>query len=101
MILPMVTIGMPCLNEERFIEHCVRSVLAQDYPADRIEVLVADGGSTDATREILARLTVADSRIRMIDNPDRLQASAMNRMIRAARGEVIIRMDVHCEYAPD
>lgn len=98
---PFVSIAMPCWNEEKFLEACIASVLAQDYPADRIEVLVGDGRSTDATRAILERLTVADSRIRMIDNPDRLQASAMNRMIRAARGDVIIRMDVHCEYAPD
>lgn len=99
--LPLVTIAMPCLDEERFIEACVRSVLAQDYPKDRIEVLVADGGSIDATREILMRLAAEDPRIRMIDNPDRIQAAGMNHVIRAARGEVIVRMDVHCEYAPD
>jgi glycosyltransferase involved in cell wall biosynthesis len=92
---------MPCLNEERFIEACIASVRAQDYPADRIEILVADGGSTDRTREILARLSAEDPRIRMIDNPERIQAPAMNRMIRAARGDVIVRMDVHCEYATD
>jgi glycosyltransferase involved in cell wall biosynthesis len=99
--LPLITIAMPCLNEERFIEACVRSVLAQDYPAERMEVLVADGGSTDATREILARLTREDPRIRLIDNPDRIQAAGMNHIIRAARGQVVVRMDVHCEYADD
>lgn len=97
----MVTIAMPCLDEERFIETCVRSVLAQDYPADRLELLVADGGSTDATRAILARLSIEDPRIHMIDNPERIQAAGMNEIIRRARGEVIVRMDVHCEYAPD
>lgn len=99
--LPMVTIAMPCLDEERFIEACVRSVLAQDYPKDRIEVLVADGMSMDATREILARLSAEDPRIRVIDNPDRIQAAGMNHAIRAARGDIVIRMDVHCEYAND
>ena len=98
---PMITIAMPCLNEARFIEACVRSVLAQDYPKDRIEVLVADGGSTDATREILARLAAEDPRIRIIDNPERIQAAGMNHIIHAARGDVLIRMDVHCEYADD
>ncbi len=101
MTLPLVTIAMPCLNEEAFIEPCLRSVLAQDYPADRIEVLVADGRSTDRTREILARLSAEDPRIRMVDNPDRIQAAGMNAMLRVARGDVIVRMDVHCEYAPD
>lgn len=99
--LPLVTIAMPCLDEERFIEACVRSVLAQDYPRDRIEVLVADGMSMDATREILARLSAEDPRIQVIDNPDRIQAAGMNHIIRAARGEVVVRMDVHCEYASD
>ena len=98
---PMVTIAMPCFNEERFIETCVESVLRQDYPADRIEVLVADGRSTDKTREILARLSAADPRVRMIDNPERLQAAGMNAMVHEARGDIIVRMDVHCEYAPD
>ena len=46
---PYVTIAMPCLDEEAYIEASVRSVLAQDYPADRMEILVADGGSTDHT----------------------------------------------------
>ena len=83
----MVTIAMPCLNEEAFIETCLRSVLAQDYPKDRMEILVADGRSSDKTREILARLSAEDSRIRMIDNPYRIQAAGMNAMLKAARGE--------------
>lgn len=99
--LPFVTIAMPCLDEERFIEACVRSVLAQDYPRDRIELLVADGGSRDRTREILARLIADDPRIQLIDNPHRIQAAGMNEIVRVARGDVIVRMDVHCEYAPD
>jgi glycosyltransferase involved in cell wall biosynthesis len=97
---PFVSVAMPCLDEERFIEACIRSVQAQDYPAERIEILVADGGSRDATLAILGRLAAEDPRIRVLDNPERLQTVAMNRMIRAARGEVVARMDVHCEYAP-
>jgi glycosyltransferase involved in cell wall biosynthesis len=96
---PMVTIAMPCLNEADYIEGCIDSVLAQDYPRDRIEVIVADGGSTDGTRAIVERIAARDPRVKMIDNPDRIQAPAMNRIIAAARGDVIIRMDVHCEYA--
>lgn len=98
---PLVTIAMPCLNEEAYIETCLRSVALQDYPRDRIEILVGDGGSTDRTREILERLQVEDPRIQVIDNPDRIQSAGMNRILQAARGEVIVRMDVHCEYATD
>jgi succinoglycan biosynthesis protein ExoA len=99
MSAPLVTIAMPAFNEEHYIEACIASVQAQDYPRDRIEILVADGRSTDRTRDLLAALSAADSRIRVIDNPDRLQSAGLNRLIRAARGEVVVRMDVHCEYA--
>ncbi len=99
--VPFVTIAMPCLNEERFIEACLDAVRAQDYPADRLEILVADGGSTDRTRSILEREAARDPRIRLLDNPEKLQAPGMNKMIRAARGDVIVRMDVHSDYARD
>lgn len=98
---PLVTIAMPCLDEAGFIEPCLRSVQAQTYPRERIEILVADGGSTDGTRAILERLALEDPRIREIDNPDRVQAAGLNRILAEARGEIVVRMDVHCEYAPD
>ncbi len=98
---PFVTIAIPCLDEEPYIEACIQAVQAQEWPRDRIEILVADGMSVDATREILGRLAVADGRIRLIDNPGRVQAAGLNECIRRARGEVIVRMDVHADYAPD
>src|SRR5687767_3231474 len=96
-----VSIAMPAYNEEHFIEACIASVQAQDYPHELIEILVADGRSTDRTRDILARLAEADPRIRVIDNPARLQAAALGLLVKQASGDVIVRMDVHCEYAPD
>ncbi len=101
MRLPFVTIAMPCFNEEPYIEGCLRSVLAQDYPPDRFEVLVVDGRSEDRTRDILDGFAAREPRVRVIDNPDRIQAAGLNRAIREAQGSVIVRMDVHCEYAPD
>ncbi len=98
---PFVTIAMPCLNEAAYIDACVRSVLAQDYPAERLEILVADGGSTDGTLDVLARIGAVDPRVRVVPNPRRIQAAGMNEVIREAQGDVIVRMDVHCEYAPD
>jgi len=99
---PLVTIAIPCLDEERHIATCLQDVFAQDYPADRIEVLVGDGMSTDRTREILGEIAARHpGRLRVLDNPRRLQAAAMNVMIGAARGEVIVRMDVHARYATD
>jgi len=98
---PRVTIAMPAYNEEHYLEACVASVQAQDYPRDQIEILIADGRSTDRTREIIARLAAADPRIRMIDNPARLQAAGLGLLVRQASGDIFVRMDVHCEYAPD
>ncbi|MEZ4368703.1 MAG: glycosyltransferase family 2 protein [Kofleriaceae bacterium] len=100
MALPTVSIVMPAFNEEAYIEACIRSVQAQDYPRDKLEILVADGRSTDRTRALLDELAAADPRIRTIDNPDRLQAPGLNRLVVESTGDVIVRMDVHCEYAP-
>jgi cellulose synthase/poly-beta-1,6-N-acetylglucosamine synthase-like glycosyltransferase len=98
---PLVSVAMPCRDEERYIENCIRAVQGLDWPRDRLEILVADGMSIDATREILARLAAEDPRIRLIDNPARIQAAGLNECIRRARGEVIVRMDVHADYATD
>ena len=100
--VPFVTLAVPCFNEERYIEAFLDDVFEQDYPASSIEVLIGDGMSTDRTREILAR--VADKRpgvVRVIDNPRRLQAPGLNAMIAAAKGDVIVRLDVHARYAKD
>jgi succinoglycan biosynthesis protein ExoA len=98
---PTVTIAMPAFNEEHYIEACIASVQAQDYPPELIEILVADGRSTDRTREILARLSQQDPRIRLVDNPAKLQAAGLGLIVKQATGDVIVRMDVHAEYAPD
>ena len=95
---PFVTIVIPSFNEESYIEGVVRGALEQRWPADRLEVLVVDGRSQDATREIVARMAAADPRVRLLDNPARYQSAGMNVAIAAARGDVIVRMDAHAEY---
>jgi glycosyltransferase involved in cell wall biosynthesis len=92
---------MPCFNEEGYIEQVLRAVQSQDYPRERIEILVTDGMSHDATREIIARIAADDPRVALVDNPDRIQAPGMNAAIRSAKGDIIIRMDVHADYAPN
>ena len=75
---PFVSVVVPVLDEERHIGACLRSVLEQDYPRDRYEVIVADGGSTDRTRDIVSAIAAGDSRVRLIANPGRLQAAGLN-----------------------
>lgn len=96
--LPFVSLVMPIRNEAAFIERSLRAMLAQDYPPDRLEVLIVDGISTDGTREVIARTIAAysDIPVTVLDNPGRIVPVAMNVGIRAAKGDVIIRVDARC-----
>jgi succinoglycan biosynthesis protein ExoA len=96
-----VSVIVPCRNEVRFIGRCLDSIRASDYPTVLLEVIVADGMSEDGTRQILARYLEADSRVRLVDNPERTTPAALNRAIEVARGAVILRLDAHAEMAPD
>lgn len=96
---PFVSIAIPSYNEEPYIESCLRSLLEQDYPAACVEILVADGGSTDATREIIGRIAAAEPRVRMLDNSQhRIQSAGMNLAIKESKGDFILITDVHAEY---
>jgi glycosyltransferase involved in cell wall biosynthesis len=92
---------IPCRNERHYIAACLDSILASDFPQDRLEVVVADGMSDDGTREILGRYAAAHERISVIDNPKGTTPCGMNLAIRAARGATIVRMDAHAKYPPD
>lgn len=96
--VPAVSVIVPCRNEERYIARCLDSILATDYPRDRLEVLVVDGRSEDRTRAVLDDYTSRYPLIRVLDNPGRIQPSALNVGIRAARGEILVRMDAHAAY---
>ena len=98
---PLVTIAIACRDEERRIEALVEAARAQDWPPDRLQIVVADGMSMDATREILARLAVDDDRLQLVDNPDRLRSAGLNACIRRARGELVVRFDPGGEYPLD
>ena len=101
MTVPAVSLIVPCRNEKHYIEPCIRSLLAQDLPAGRFEIIVADGLSNDSTRDILAQLAAEYACLRLVDNPGRIVSTALNTAIREARGQIIVRIDVHTQYAPD
>lgn len=98
--LPLVTIIMPVRQEAAFIRRSLGAVLAQDYPSDKLEILVADGRSTDGTREIVEGLVARHPHLRLIDNPGLIVPTGLNAALHQARGEIIMRVDGHTELAP-
>jgi len=99
--MPLISVVVPCRNERNNIVACVQSILEQKEPQGGYEVIVADGMSDDGTREILAQLERIDSRLRVIDNPERATGCGMNAGIRNARGDYIAIMGAHSRYASD
>ena len=98
--LPSVTIAIPAYNEEDHIEGIIKNFQKASYP-NIIEILVADGRSTDRTPEIVRSISLDDPRVKLIDNPDRIQSAGLNRLISVARGDLFLRADAHCDYADD
>jgi succinoglycan biosynthesis protein ExoA len=98
--IPFVSVLMPIRNEADFIAESLGAVLAQDYPADRLEVIVADGMSDDGTRELVDTLGAeAGVSVRLVDNPRRIVATGLNIALGRARGDVIVRVDGHTVIA--
>jgi len=98
---PLVSLLIPCRNEKDHVESCIRALGAQDLLPGSFEVIVADGLSDDGTRDILMRLAEECSWLRVVDNPGRIVSTGLNLAIQKARGEIIVRIDVHTEYARD
>ena len=97
--LPTVSVIIPCRNESDFIENTVRGLLANDYPAKLVEVLVVDGMSDDGTRAIVKHLVADNPRVKLIDNLRKITPVAMNLGISQSHGDFIIVISCHAEYA--
>ncbi|HUV30028.1 MAG TPA: glycosyltransferase family 2 protein [Acidobacteriota bacterium] len=92
---PTITVVVPIRNEEKFIAQTVRYVLEQDYPQDRLEVLVVDGDSDDGTAEVVRQIAAADPRVKLLHNAKRLSSAARNIGARNATGDIITYIDGH------
>lgn len=112
---PLVTIIMPIRNEARFINSSVSSVLAQEYPRERLEVILLDGMSTDGTREAVEAVLndlnnpkycssnkrVDPVKVRVVDNEGRIVPTGLNKGIAIAQGEIVVRVDAHTVLSPN
>ncbi len=96
-----ISVIIPMRNEENYVGPCLDSVLAQVQERADIEVLCVDGASTDRTAAIVQEYARRDARVRLVDNPGAIVPVGMNRAIAQARGDVLIRLDCHAEYAAD
>ena len=93
---PFLSIIVPVRNEADFISATLDQLLAQRYDPRRFEILVADGGSTDGTRTIVAGYAKRHPQVRLLDNPGRLSSAGRNVAVRASRGEMVLLVDGHC-----
>jgi glycosyltransferase involved in cell wall biosynthesis len=94
-----ISIIVPCRNEARALNGFLDSLAQQDFTGYDWEVVIADGMSDDGSRDLLYEFATRDQRIRVIDNPWKITSTGLNAAIQAAKGEIILRMDVHTEYA--
>jgi succinoglycan biosynthesis protein ExoA len=92
---PKISVVLPVRNEENFIAETIGYIQKQDYPRDKLEIIVADGESDDHTTEIVEKLKEVDERIFLINNPRRLSSAARNIGVKNATGEIVIFIDGH------
>jgi glycosyltransferase involved in cell wall biosynthesis len=98
----LISVIAPCRDEAADVERFVAEVFRQRLrPGDTLELLIADGRSRDGALEKLQALAARDRRLRLLDNPRGLTPAGLNIAIRQARGEVVVRMDLHTAYAED
>lgn len=100
---PFISVILPCRNEEKFIRKCLDSLINQDYPKEKMEILVVDGMSEDKTREIILNIKsqISNPEIKLIDNPKKFTNFAFNLGIKEAKGEIIMLAGAHATYEKD
>jgi glycosyltransferase involved in cell wall biosynthesis len=101
--MPLVTIIIPCYNEQDTIGLLLKAIYSQSYPLAEMEVVIADGLSTDNTRQQIQNFQREhqDLAVRVVDNTRRTIPSGLNAAIRAAQGQIIVRLDAHSIPYPD
>ena len=97
---PIVSIIIPCYNEELFLENCIDSILKNDYPKDKIEILIIDGLSTDTTKKIAERIINENKSIsiKLITNHGKTFPCAVNLGYNNSIGDFIMILGAHAVY---
>jgi GT2 family glycosyltransferase len=99
--VPLVSIVIPMYNEAEAIARCLESLFGQDYPQDRLDIIVADGCSTDGSTESVRSLASVRSNLRMVTNSKRKTPAGLNAGIRASRGGIVIILGAHTRVRND
>ncbi|MBK9282738.1 MAG: glycosyltransferase family 2 protein [Sphingobacteriaceae bacterium] len=98
---PIISVIIPCRNEEKYIGECLISLLNQENVKDKIEILVVDGMSTDNTRNIVHNISMDNPQVILVDNPQFLTPHALNSGIKNAKGKFIAILGAHADYSSD
>lgn len=93
-----ISVVVPCQNEKSFIAICLDTLLKTNYPIEKLEIIVADGHSSDGTREILKNYTNLHSNIKVIDNPKKITPAALNLGVKNASGDLIMIASAHSSF---
>ncbi|MEE9293771.1 MAG: glycosyltransferase [Phycisphaerae bacterium] len=98
---PKISVVVPCFDEERFIADKYRNLSACDYPAEKLEIVYADGGSTDGTAQRLAFLAREDDRVRVVNCPSGGKINQLNHVLPSLTGDIVLVTDADARLASD
>jgi len=98
---PVISVIIPCRNEEKYIRSVLDSIIRQSFPQEKIEIIIVDGLSNDGTRSILKDYQLSSHHLQIIDNPGILPAVGKNLGIENTGSEFLALIDGHCELPPN
>lgn len=99
--LSFISVVVPLKNEARFIKKCIDSILDQNYPSDKFEIIIVDGGSTDGSIDVVKKLAETNSKIKLLGGLGINCPAGMNIGIREAKDDLVSKVDAHGYIAPD
>ena len=97
MNFPLISIVIPCRNEKDYIIPCIQSVMHNNYPHEKMEVIVCDGMSDDGTLELLKNFAEKKPQLKILANEKRTTPYALNLGIKNSTGDVVIILGAHAE----